>query len=159
MKQVILMICLCISIVGCKNNDKNKEAESKTEIEQEVTKRDKNQTPLEIGCYVYKGNGDLVKFEITEINNNNVKGILNYAYAEKDKNDGTFEGVLNGDKLFGTYTFMSEGVQSTRDLAFKIEKKQIVEGFGDLNEDGTTFKDTTAINYNSTTPWPKGPCD
>lgn len=153
------MVCVFIAMVGCKNNEKNKETQLLKETEQESKMAESNLTSLEKGCYIYSGNGDLVKFEITEMNDKNVKGNLSYAYAEKDKNVGTFEGAVNGDKLFGTYTFMSEGVQSTRDLAFKIEKDQIVEGFGDLNADGTTFKDTTTINYNSTTPWQKAFCD
>jgi hypothetical protein len=97
--------------------------------------------------------------EVTKIEGDAVSANLRYAYAEKDKNDGTFYGNLHGDKLFGTYTFMSEGKKSVRDVAFKIEKDQIVEGFGDLVEGGTTFKNTSNLTYSSTTPWKKVDCE
>lgn len=159
MKQFMLITFLMITLAGCKNNEKKEAEEPMTEVKNDTTVDTKEEPKLEIGCYIYNERGDLVRFEITEINGNSVKGKLNYAYAEKDKNEGTFEGVLTGDKLLGKYTFMSEGVQSVRDVAFKVEKDQVVQGFGDLNNDGSTFKDTTKLNYSATTPWKKAPCN
>ncbi|MEO6346854.1 MAG: hypothetical protein ABIO60_03000 [Aquaticitalea sp.] len=159
MKQLMLITFLLISLTSCKNNEKKETEEPMTDVKDDSMMDTKKEPTLEVGCYVYNEKGDLVRFEITEIDGTSVKGKLNYAYAEKDKNEGTFDGVLTGDKLFGKYTYMSEGVESIRDVAFKVEKDQIIEGFGDLNDDGTTFKDTTKINYQATTPWKKGPCN
>jgi hypothetical protein len=39
-----------------------------------------------------------------------VVGNLCYRFFEKDKNDGTVIGKLQGDTLIADYTFMSEGV-------------------------------------------------
>lgn len=158
MKQLMLLTFLMITLSGCKNNEKKEVEEPMTEVEK-VPLAETTKPRLEVGCYVFNENGDLVRFEITDINGNAVTGKLNYAYAEKDKNEGTFEGVLTGDKLFGRYTFMSEGVESIRDVAFKVEEDAIIEGFGEMNEDGTTFKDTTKLNYPSSAPLKKGPCN
>ncbi len=83
---------------------------------------------------------------------------LTYAYAEKDKNTGTFTGEFNDGKLVGTYTFQSEGVESKRQVAFMLKDNQLVEGYGELNEDGTIFKDVNSVNYSSTMPLTKMDC-
>ena len=85
--------------------------------------------------------------------------ILNIEYAEKDANQGKFVGTLNGDKLIGTYTFNSEGTESSREMAFLIKDNQLIEGYGELNEDGTKFKDMNTIKYTSTMPLTKMECD
>ena len=159
MKHLMLIACLILTLSGCKNNESKKTEDPMTEVQKDTDMDGSKEPKLEVGCYLYNEQGDLVRFEITTINGSSVKGKLNYAYAEKDKNEGTFDGVLTGNKLFGKYTFMSEGTESIRDVAFKVEKNQVVEGFGDLNDDGATFKDTTKLNYRATTPWKKGPCN
>lgn len=159
MKNLMLIAFFTISLVGCKNDKKSTSDQPMTEVSKDSDVNKNNTPELEVGCYIYNAKGDLVRLEITNINGTSVKGKLNYAYAEKDKNEGTFEGVVTGDKLLGSYTFISEGIESVRDVAFKIEKNQVVEGFGDLNDDGATFKDTSKLNYRATTPWKKGPCN
>ncbi|MCK7591787.1 hypothetical protein M0G43_14450 [Subsaxibacter sp. CAU 1640] len=161
MKNSIILFSLLTIFIGCKNNEKQQD-ENLAQPNSEETNKEKESdamNKLEVGCYVYKADGTEVKMEVTNISNGNVRANLYYSYAEKDKNEGTLLGKINGDKLFGQYTFMSEGVESVRDVAFKIEKDQIVEGFGDVDEGGTRFKDTTNLSYNTTTPWKKAVCD
>lgn len=149
MKKLVLLIFTLVTVVSCKNNTKT-ENQSVTETTQKST--------LETGCYVYKSDGNNIKMEITEVNKN-VTGNLNISYAEKDANQGKFVGTLNGDKLIGTYTFNSEGRKSSREIAFLVKGNQLIEGFGDLNEDGTKFKDVNTIKYTSTMPLTKVDCD
>ncbi|MDD7886099.1 hypothetical protein [Flavivirga sp. 57AJ16] len=68
-------------------------------------------------------------------------------------------GKLNGDTLFGEYTFMSEGIESKREVAFLIKDHQLIEGYGELNEDRTAFVDKNNISYTSTMPLTKTDCD
>jgi len=113
---------------------------------------------LEMGCYSYHGNGNAIDLEITGLNNG-VSGKLMYALDGKDRNSGTFSGRLNGDKLLGTYTFISEGIESMREVAFLIKDNQLIEGYGELNENGTTFVDRSNLSYTSTMPLTKTDCD
>ncbi|KKN46648.1 hypothetical protein LCGC14_0671010 [marine sediment metagenome] len=83
---------------------------------------------------------------------------LTYALAEKDKNTGTYKGEFNDGKLIGTYTFQSEGVESKRQVAFMLSDDQLIEGYGELNEDGSLFKDVNTVNYSSTMPLSKTDC-
>ena len=160
MKNSIILFLFLVTSMGCKNNEKQDENITEPNSEQNIKdKGSEVKSKLEIGCYVYKADGNDVKMEVTSINDNNVTALLYYSYAEKDKNEGTFKGDIDGDKLIGEYTFISEGVKSVRDVAFKIEKDQIVEGFGDLDEGGTKFLDPNNLSYNTTTPWKKAVCD
>lgn len=155
MKKLIILSLLAISFSSCKNNTAK---EQNTSREKEVVTTEKQSSLLEVGCYSYNRNDNTIDLEITGLKNG-VIGKLIYAYDGKDSNSGTFNGKLNGDKLFGIYTFMSEGVESKRELAFLIKGNQLIEGYGELNENGTAFVDKNNINYTSTMPLTKTDCD
>ena len=156
MKQIALVTLILVTIVACKNNTKT-ENESVTKEEKPI-KESIEKSILDIGCYKYNSNGNTIKMEITKANGS-VTGDLNIAYAEKGANQGTFIGKLNGNKLIGTYTFNSEGKKSSREIAFLIKENQLIEGYGELNENGTKFKDLNAIKYTSTMPLTKVDCE
>lgn len=143
---------------SCIDKEKQEDATNDPQVQDETVMEDTNTGLLKKGCYDYSANGNEVRMEITSIDDNLVEGNLTYAYAEKDKNTGTFKGTLNDDKVIGKYTFMSEGVQSIRDVAFKVDNDQLIEGYGDMDESGTTFKDTSSINYSTTMPLKKVDC-
>ena len=136
----------------------NTKTENQSVMEENAEMETTQNSTLEIGCYDYKSDGNNIKMEITEVNEN-VTGVLYIAFAEKDTNQGKFVGTLNGNKLIGTYTFNSEGTKSSREMAFLVKDNQLIEGYGDLNEDGTKFKDVNTIKYTSTMPLTKVDCD
>ncbi len=156
MKKLALLTFAIVTLVACKNSTKI-ENQSVTKDENPVEKSSEKRI-LETGCYEYNSDGNNIKMKITEVDEN-VSGDLNIAYAEKDTNEGKFVGKLNGDKLIGTYTFNAEGSESSREMAFLVEGNKLIEGFGDLNEDGTKFRDVNTIKYNSTMPLTKVDCD
>ena len=63
--------------------------------------------------------------------------VLNFNFIqlkEKDKNKGTIRGRITNGFLIADYTFMSEGTESVRQVAFKKQGSSFVEGYGnDLN--------------------------
>ncbi len=44
-------------------------------------------------------------------------------------------------------------------MAFWVKDNQLIEGYGDLNEDGTKFTDVNTIKYTSTMPLTKVECE
>jgi hypothetical protein len=70
---------------------------------------------------------------------------------EKDKNYGTIQGSMKGNILVANYTFMSEGIQSTREIAFKLENNFFIEGYGDsfTQNDKVYFKSIDSLNFNN----------
>ncbi|MBU2903614.1 hypothetical protein KO529_02350 [Arenibacter algicola] len=154
-KKVILLTFVAFSFFNCKNKkEKTEETMKEAPMEPEMAIT----STLQKGCYMYHENGSMVNLEITN-SENPVEANLTYAYAEKDKNTGTFQGEFNDGKLVGSYTFQSEGIESTRQVAFMLEDNQFVEGYGELNEDGTMFKDVNSVNYSSTMPLTKMDCE
>ncbi|GGG34220.1 hypothetical protein GCM10010976_02430 [Bizionia arctica] len=153
----MLLTCILALFFNCKNNEEKPDEIIIDETIEEAEVISPNLHNLQIGCYLYKENGNMINLDITK-NDNPVEGFLTYSLKEKDKNIGVFKGQLEGDKLVGNYTFKSEGKESTRQVAFVLKVNQLIEGYGELNEEGTMFKDINAINYSSTTPLTKSVC-
>lgn len=154
MKTIFLPVFFVLVMSSCTNSNKHETKVSEEILLQETVPQT---AMLKTGCYAYQDNTDTVRFEITDIENG-IKGKLSYALREKDKNTGTFSGAIDENHLFGVYTFMSEGVESKREVAFMIKDDQLIEGYGDLNSEGNGFKDKNKIHYTSTMPLSKIDC-
>jgi len=155
MKKLIILSFFTLTILSCKDNNENKKStDEKTQsiIEKELT------PSLETGCYIYNDGKSIINFEITETGNQ-ISGKLTYELYEKDSNKGTFTGNTSNDKLFGIYTFESEGIESSREVAFMIKDDLLIEGYGELNESGNAFKDKKTIKYVSKMPLKKTDCN
>lgn len=156
MKKIILLSLIVIGFASCKNNTAKEQDTSQEKESVVITK--KTSPLLQVGCYSYSGNNSVVNLDITDLDNG-VTGKLTYALDGKDHSSGIFNGKLNEDKLFGVYTFSSEGIESKREIAFLIKDGKLVEGYGKLNEDGTAFTNKNDISYTSTMPLTKGDCE
>ncbi len=104
----------------------------------------------ESGCFALLTDKDTILLKI-EVFPNVVTGVLKYQLSEKDKNEGTIEGRLEGNTVFADYTFYSEGVTSVREVAFLLNGDHVMEGFGDMEEhDGKmVFKDKARIDFST----------
>jgi hypothetical protein len=101
-----------------------------------------------ISCYRYIHTRDTVILRTTLINNI-ITGTLEYKFYEKDHNQGTIQGKMNGDILFADYSFNSEGMASRRPVAFKKIGKNFVEGYGETqNINGKeVFKNADSLDF------------
>ena len=153
MKKIIYFILATVAFSGCKNENSKKTSDKKP-----IDTTAFSSSILQLGCYTYNANNDNINFEITSVENG-ITGNLNYVLNEKDSNSGTFIGKINGEHLIGTYEFMSEGLTSKREVAFLIKDNQLIEGYGKMDESGTSFVDKTKISYTSTMPLSKTNCD
>ncbi len=111
------------------------------------------------GCYTYTTPKDTVLLLLNH-NDGVVTGDLIYNYFEKDKNTGTIKGRFNGDTLFADYTFMSESVESVREVAFLKRGNSFQEGFGEVTEQSgkMVFKNKSRLNFNNNAFLTKGNC-
>lgn len=148
MKKLAILLFATMTLLSCKKE---------TEKTESTNLQETKSTTLDLGCYIFNDGENNVSLEITE-NGKEIIGNLIYAYAEKDKNSGSFSGMLTDDVLLGTYIFESEGKESTREVAFKVDGDKLIEGYGDLNPDGRTFKDKTHLNFDSKMPLTKTDC-
>jgi hypothetical protein len=153
MKKLIVASFAALTMLNCKNKEQKTET-TNTDPQEVIAEK----TPaLNLGCYVFEDGKNIVSLEITE-NGEEIKGNLTYALSEKDKNSGKFIGKLKEGILIADYTFLSEGKESIRQVAFKVEVDRLIEGYGELNNEGTAFKDISNIQFTSTMPLTKTEC-
>jgi hypothetical protein len=150
MKKLTLLFFTVLTMLNCRNKEENTENTNN----QEITAEEKIVDTLAMGNYLFEDGKNLITFVIEE-NRNEIKGFLTYELAEKDKNSGKFSGKFEDGILIGKYTFKSEGKESTREVAFKVDGDKLIEGYGELNEEGTAFKDASNLSFTSKMPLTK----
>ena len=101
-------------------------------------------------CYQYANQGDTVTMKLIHMGDI-VTGTLIYQLKEKDSNKGSITGAIHNDVLVADYTFMSEGTQSVRQVAFKQSGTAFIEGYGEsADENGVAkFKNLDSLHFNS----------
>lgn len=101
------------------------------------------------GCYVGNVRQDTVFLSLTQ-EGTQVSGQLMYQFYERDQNSGSVQGEVLGDSLLLLdYTFMSEGMESNRQVAFLHRDGKLIEGTGALKEQegGFEFEDIAHLNF------------
>lgn len=153
MKKLIVLSFAALTMLSCNNKEQKTEPTNAglQEVGEPIA-------ALDLGCYVFKDGKNTVSMEIIE-NGKEIKGNLTYTLAEKDKNSGSFTGELQKGLLIANYTFQSEGKESIRQVAFKVDGDKLIEGYGELNNDGTAFKDVSKLQFTSKTPLTKTDCN
>jgi hypothetical protein len=132
------MILFFLLSCGDENNKTSKPETEKTSANVEP-----------IACYQYASANDTISLKLIYVGSS-ITGTLVYKLHEKDKNMGTIQGSMKGNILIADYTFMSEGVQSVRQVAFKKEGDQMTEGYGDVTETNgkTVFRNEDSLQFN-----------
>ncbi len=155
---LIFVAIVSIAIISCKNETEKEEPEVVSPEEADIMESDVNAP--EIACYRYVSKKDTVLLQMEKMSDD-VAGTLSYNYFEKDKNEGTFEGIMVGDTLFADYTFGSEGTVSVREVMFVKKGNKLVEGYGEVEEvEGKTkFKSKTKFTFNNAMPLEEINCD
>ena len=100
-------------------------------------------------CYTYSTDNDSIILRLTR-KGTAVEGELTYILYEKDINRGTIIGIMDGDTLFADYTFKSEGTTSVREVAFVKRGDELVEAFGEVEEQNGkfVFSDPSLLSLN-----------
>ncbi len=111
------------------------------------------------GCYAWHSGKDSAGLSL-QVSGNKVTGTLNYNLYEKDSNKGSISGNIENDLIVADYTFQSEGMTSVREVVFKIDGDNLIEGFGDIDVEGDTarYKNKTELEYNTERPFVKTDC-
>lgn len=113
----------------------------------------KEASPTQTGtrlCYLYQGSKDFVLLKIT-LAGADATGTLEYRENGKVLRTGDIRGQVQGDVLYGQYTYTSDGKTLIREVAFKLTAQEAREGQGETWELGgrTLFKNRNGLNYNS----------
>ena len=150
-KKLIVLLMPVIIAIAC-NNPENKTANSDTTAVEETQSSITN-------CYFYTSQKDTVFLKLIR-DGENVNGTLVYNYWEKDKNTGTIKGKIKNNFLIAGYTFMSEGMESVRQVVFKIENGFVTEGYGAiLLNDSANFQNINSLEFPDTMKLKGTDCD
>lgn len=87
-----------------------------------------------------------------------VTGSLSYHWQEKDNNDGSFRGTIRHDSLIvAHYNFQSEGITSVRQIVFKINNGELLQGYGEIRVENDTafFRDVDLVIFDTKHPFRK----
>lgn len=82
--------------------------------------------------------GSVLSFYYTEYYED-IVGILDYTFAEKDGAHGTFKGKKEGNIITATWSYTVEGSNQVEEIMVKIEGDKAMKASGELEEakDGT----------------------
>jgi hypothetical protein len=153
MKSQFVLALACFSLMtGCKKETTTETPKKTVPIAEETLP-----PAPKIECYSYNENGSVISIEL-HYGKDGVDGNLYYGLKEKDRNQGIFNGRIENNILIADYKFQSEGTESTRQVAFQLKDGKLVEGYGEMNEDGTRFKDVSKLSFTSTMPLSKTDC-
>lgn len=162
--KILLIPCLAILVVSC-NNPAETTVDAGADssgtvavIPEQGSTVQATDTSLS-GCYAYEGGKDTVLLQL-ENKSGTVSGSLSFNYYEKDRNDGTLQGTLSGDKITGFYLFRSEGMMSVRQEIWKVVGNRLVPGTGEViqRNDSTFFRDPAAVKFDEARALNKKPC-
>ncbi len=145
MKNIILAGSFITLLFSCSDNSSSS-----------ASAGDTNNMSVQIpatACFRSVSGKDTVELKV-ETFPNVITGTLSYRYHEKDANTGDIEGIRMGDTLLADYTFVSEGVKSTRQVIFLLKSNSAIEGYGEMmEEDGKMmFKSLSNIDFTKSTP-------
>ena len=139
MKTVsVFLIAIACLIFSC-NSQQQESENSKVPVQEKVA-----------DCYQYINNNDTIILKTINVNGF-ITGTLVYNLYEKDKNRGTIQGAIKRGLLIADYTFVSEGTKSVRQVAFKKDGENFIEGYGDAADKGgkMIFKNIDSLTFNS----------
>lgn len=129
-KRIMLLTSMnfVITLFGCNGNSDKTEDSLVKRSKENIQEVASNSTE----CYILENSKDTVSLKM-EITNKLVSGDLLYQYFEKDRNNGTIAGKMKGDTIFATYTFISEGIESKREVVFLKKGNELIEGYTRIN--------------------------
>ena len=132
------IIALSLAIFTSCNTEKKQESTTQTEVQTTQTET----------CYQHTKDSSTIKLNL-KINGNIATGDLIYEYYQKDRSAGKIKGELKSDTLLANYTFVSEGVESEREVVFLKTIDGWVEGYGEIDDkDGKViFKNKNTITF------------
>lgn len=112
-------------------------------------------------CFLFVLKRDTISLEFRATTGDSVSGRLAYRFYEKDKSSGTIRGTLRNNIVDAQYQFMSEGMESIRQVVFRMEGEKLYEGRPDtFDQQGNPVfnKDATRIPFD-TIPFIRQPCN
>lgn len=135
MKKVFIFTSLvALSAISCTQPAKpapvaEKPAETPAAPKEEVPK-----AKFPVNCFEQRfPDGSVLSFQYTEYYDD-IVGILDYSFAEKDGAHGTFKGKKEGEIITATWSYIVEGSNQQEEIMVKITGDKASKASGELME-------------------------
>ncbi len=153
----LLTIASVLIITGCQSNNSDTVANNSSGS---IVNKEGITESIDTICYAYTNHRDTILMSIVTVGNS-VNGSLSYSYFQKDKNTGALAGSIYDDTLIAEYNFMSEGMQSKREVVFVKKNNTWMQGYGEMIEDGNElkFKDRSNLIFDTVNLLQKTNCE
>lgn len=158
--NLLLLLIIGTFFISCNNksSDQSKEG-SKSSSKEESYKNNTADSRPAPDCYRYIGAKDSIYLQLSDVYGT-MTGLLLFKYYQKEEILGTLKGKMTGDVLIADYSFRSDDRMASRQVAFKKQGNDLIEGYGDEAEVNgvTVFKDIKMLKYDETRVLKKVPC-
>ncbi len=126
----LLPFAFGLLICACTPSEKNKTPQAPAASETASVK-----AKFPVHCFEQQlPDGSVLSFQYTEYYED-IVGILDYSYTDKDGAHGTFKGTKEGNIITATWSYMIEGSNQVEEVMFKIEGDKALKASGELEED------------------------
>jgi len=130
--KFLFPMAMCLFLFAC--NQSEKPAAPTAEKPAEPAAPAVPKAKFAVNCFEQRfPDGSVLSFQYTEYFED-VVGILDYSFAEKDGAHGTFKGKKNGDTITATWSYVVEGSNQTEEIMVKIEGDKATKASGELVE-------------------------
>lgn len=161
----IFIISAAIAAVACgTSNTTEQTTDSRdTAVRDTAITNTNDAIPLDTavsGCYSLIAGRDTASLQLQR-RGPTATGSLSYNLYQKDRNDGTFQGELNGDRLVVWYMFRSEGVMSVRQEIFQVVPDKLLPAIGEVTvvNDTARFVNPDNLKFDSKRAFVKVKCE
>lgn len=158
-----LVLLLALSWMGCNNASKENNTTADTSGQKAAPQTaitEPQTSTLQAGCYRAVQNRDTILLQL-EINGNIVTGQMQYDNFEIDGNVGTINGVLQGGRISGVFTYASEGMWSVREIVFEVRNGQLLQADTrnmKLDKDTLRFANPDSLVFDAQRPFSSVRC-
>jgi hypothetical protein len=146
----MLFLAACLLAAACNQPEKQPPPAEKTP---EPPPPAVQKAKFPVHCFEQRfPDGSVLSFQYTEYYED-VVGILDYTFAEKDGAHGTFKGKMNGNTITALWSYTVEGAQQAEEIIVKIEGDKALKASGELREGKNgvlSIKDPAGITWDET---------
>lgn len=154
MQQIFLAISI-LSLVSCNDKPADTPVNENDTTSQNASVKERTEATSGFAgntrlCYSNFNNRDTLLLSFTR-NDTTINGELTYQFFQKDRNTGVINGTVKGDTIIADYKFNSEGTNSVRQVVFLKHGDELLEGFGDVEENNgkMVFRNISSLVFDS----------
>jgi hypothetical protein len=165
MRKITIIFLAAMAVIACGNSNTSDQAsDSRDTVIGDTGISNVNDTmaldTTVSGCYSLITGRDTASLQLQR-RGTTATGSLSYNLYQKDRNDGTFQGELIGDRLVVWYMFRSEGVMSVRQEIFQVRPDKLWPAVGEVTvmNDTARFVNPDRLRFDSTRAFVKVKCE